>query len=163
MGFVSTTVKDTLKEALVRFAKKHGAIPSQISIVIGWHVDKEKNEEKLSFILMKDWKKVEDLTFKQVANIGKVDLLGREYLATPVLQKSLKHFAQQYETQPEKISFMICTGDKELDERKLRLQCFIYKENNPLMRKRKKSDGVKEDCLITVEEILGEEEIELMK
>lgn len=143
MGFIATQVKSVLSKALVRYAGELKLQPKDVQIMIG----SSDEEGTPIYKLLHNFKPIRDLTFRQILNV-KVDMLGREMLATPVLQKSLVQAASENDASVKNIRYIILTQSTEMDEKKVKLIPFIY-------------NGSKHVKKVTVEYIVNEDESEL--
>ena len=105
---ITTSAIETMKGALVRFAKKEEcqAIDSQLTIQL--------TENGLKYGYMKGYTPVKEISFNEILGV-KFDLKQRELLTAPFLQKSILRLADETGNNPTDISVVIMTKDINAD------------------------------------------------
>lgn len=137
MSFIINMTKTTIQNGLLNFAKELGSSPKDVQLVIS-----AKDTDGLpKYSVLSKYKHVKEVTFKQILN-KKIDMLNREAVAEPFLQKALQNISKQSNIDLMKLKVMIISTDQKADN----LKYFIY-------------DDFKLVKEITIEHIFGEEDL----
>lgn len=81
---------------------------------------KAESDDKVNYSICKEWKPLEEVTFKQIMDV-RVDILGFEMLASPFLRKSVNMYSKYYESDDINL-FIFKKGSK--------LGIAVYDKNN---------------------------------
>jgi hypothetical protein len=81
---------------------------------------KAESDDKVNYSICKEWKPLEEVTFKQIMDV-RVDILGFEMLASPFLRKSVNMYSKYYES--DDINLFIFKKDSKLG-------IAVYDKNN---------------------------------
>lgn len=137
MSFIINLTRTTIQKGLLNFAKELGASPKEVQLVIS-----AKDTEGIpKYSVLSKYKHVKEVTFKQILNL-KIDMLQREAVAEPFLQKALQNIAKQSKTDLMKLQIMIISTDEKAEQMKY----FIYGDFKLIKE-------------ITIEHIFGEEDL----
>ncbi len=122
MGLIMDMTVSAFSKALLRFAPIVEGVkaPEQVQIIIG---TKNNETSEPYFRVFNNWKPIEnekakedfvpgEFSFKQLNDI-KLDLMGKEMLATPFLADCIRKFAEKENIDPDKVNMVILT-EKEL-------------------------------------------------
>lgn len=124
MGAIASSFTKTMEKAFTHFSKKFGCNPENIQVII-----RAKDEKvTLQYLLMKDFKVIREVSFKEILDV-KVDILGKEMVATPFLQDTLVSLSEKSGIKLTEASVVIYNTEKERGEAKL-----VLYNNNKLVR-----------------------------
>ena len=90
------------------FSKKYEASNDTTQIRV--YFDKDK---RVRYDACVNWQPKEEVSFKQIMN-KKLDLLGYEQLSTPIFDKALRDFSEQFQISHEDISVFIFYQKKQI-------------------------------------------------
>lgn len=124
MNVISQT-KKTMQKAIINFAKKHEVEPTQSQIVI-YTEDEECSPKYRVLKHYKDFEPKKVVTFNEILGV-KIDMLQREFLATPHIQACLKRLLKENECTHSELSIVICTNDNEANN----VGLFLYLNGKP--------------------------------
>jgi len=113
---IDTIIENTMTKAISRFAKESSTSPTEHQILISYDADKDCPKYKH---LMVGGGGI-DITFLQILGL-KFDLMQRELIVRDFINKTLKRFAEQNNTEPTKMFVIISVDAEDYDTPKLHL------------------------------------------
>jgi len=115
---IDTLVENTMKKAIIRFAKESNSEPTEHQILITYNA--EQDCPKYKHLSIGGFSK--EISFLEILGL-KFDLMQRELIVKDFINKTLHRFAKDQNSEASKMFVILSLNEQDLDEVKLHLYC----------------------------------------